>query len=118
MAAELSFFESAALYGVLAISFIAFIYAAMLTKQILGEGMATGKIIEIWKGIKEGANAYLKTQFKSIFIVIGFLGIIIFLSAEFVNVPLSISLGRAGAFLMGSFFSAMVVFSQCIMSTT
>jgi K(+)-stimulated pyrophosphate-energized sodium pump len=80
----------------------------MLTKQILGEGMATGKIIEIWKGIKEGANAYLKTQFKSIIIVIGFLGIIIFLSAEFVNVPLSISLGRAGAFLMGSFFSAMV----------
>ena len=32
----------------------------------------------------------------------------LFLSAEFVNVPLSISLGRAGAFLMGSFFSAMV----------
>ncbi len=108
MAAELSFFESAALYGVLITSFIAFIYAAILTKQILGEGMATGKIIEIWKGIKEGANAYLKTQFKSIIIVIGFLGIIIFLSAEFVNVPLSISLGRAGAFLMGSFFSAMV----------
>jgi K(+)-stimulated pyrophosphate-energized sodium pump len=108
MAVELSFFESAALYGVLATSFIAFIYAAILTKQILGEGMATGKIIEIWKGIKEGANAYLKTQFKSIIIVIGFLGIIIFLSAEFVNVPLSISLGRAGAFLMGSFFSAMV----------
>ena len=108
MAVELSFFESAALYGILATSFIAFIYAAMLTKQILGEGMATGKIIEIWKGIKEGANAYLKTQFKSIIIVVGFLGIIIFLSAEFVNVPLSISLGRAGAFLMGSFFSAMV----------
>ncbi len=108
MAVELTFFENMALYSVLGASILAFIYAAILAKQILKERIGTGRTLDIWKGIKDGANAYLKIQFKSIALVIGFLGIIIYFSAEFVGAPLSISLGRAGAFLMGSFFSAMV----------
>ncbi len=108
MPAEMTFFESAALYSVLGASILAFIYAAILARQILREEIGTGRTIEIWKGIKDGANAYLKTQFKSIILVIGFLGIIIYFSAEIIGASFSISLGRAGAFLMGAFFSAMV----------
>lgn len=108
MTAELLPFERAFLWGIVGISILAFIYAALLARQVLREKLGTGKMLDVWKGIRDGANAYLRTQFRSIIVVIGGLGIVLYLSAALADAPLSISIGRAGAFLMGAFFSAMV----------
>jgi len=108
MTSELLPFERAFLWGIVGISILAFIYAALLARQVLREKLGTGKMLDVWKGIRDGANAYLRTQFRSIIVVIGGLGIVLYLSAALADAPLSISIGRAGAFLMGAFFSAMV----------
>jgi len=108
LTAELLPFERAFLWGIVGISILAFIYAALLARQVLREKLGTGKMLDVWKGIRDGANAYLRTQFRSIIVVIGGLGIVLYLSAALADAPLSISIGRAGAFLMGAFFSAMV----------
>lgn len=108
MAVELSPFERTALWGVVSVAIGALIYAALLARHVLREKSGSGKMLEVWKGIRDGANAYLKTQFRSIVIIIGGLGVVLYLSAALADAPLSISLGRAGAFLMGAFFSAMV----------
>ena len=55
-------------------------------------------MMEVWEGIKQGANAYLKRQFRSILVLVGFLALILYASAAFVGEPFSISLGRAAAF--------------------
>jgi len=110
MGEELLFVEQVGLYAVIGVSVIALIYAVLLARQIFKEPTGSGKIKEIWGAIKAGANAYLKTQLRSIVIFIGFLGIFLYLSAVLTNYPFSITIGRVGAFLMGSFFSAMVGF--------
>jgi K(+)-stimulated pyrophosphate-energized sodium pump len=108
MPVELSSIERIALYAVVGISIAALIYAMILAKQVLKESSGSGKMKEVWNGIKLGANAYLMTQLKSIILFIGILGIVLYLSASLAGAPFSISIGRAGAFLMGTFFSAMV----------
>ncbi|MEM4245704.1 MAG: sodium-translocating pyrophosphatase [Candidatus Bathyarchaeia archaeon] len=108
MTTELLPIERFALYGVLSIACVALIYATGLARYTLRASTGTGKMKEVWNGIKEGANAYLKTQLKSVIIFIGVLGIVLYLSASLADAPFMISIGRAGAFLMGAFFSAMV----------
>jgi len=110
MGEELLFVEQVGLYSVIGVSVIALIYAVLLARQIFKEPTGSGKVKEIWGAIKAGANAYLKTQLRSIVIFIGVLGIFLYLSAVLTNYPFSITIGRVGAFLMGSFFSAMVGF--------
>ena len=63
MAAELSPVELAGLYSVITVAVGALIYALILRRQVLRESTGSGKVKEIWSGIKAGANAYLKTQF-------------------------------------------------------
>ncbi len=108
MSEQLLAFERIALYGVIAISILALIYAILLARQTFRASMGAGKMREVWGGIRQGANAYLRTQLKSIILFIGVLGIFLYLSADLADAPFSIAIGRAGAFLMGSFFSAMV----------
>jgi len=103
-------FESIALWSIIAISLGALVYAALLTRYVLREPKGSGKMLDVWQGIKQGANAYLREQFKSILLLIGVLAIVLYLTAHVADAPLSISLGRAGAFLMGAFFSGMVGF--------
>jgi K(+)-stimulated pyrophosphate-energized sodium pump len=116
MAVILSTFEHTALYAVIGISIAALIYALILRRQILRESTGSEKVKEVWNGIKSGANAYLKTQLKSVAIFIGILGVFLYLSAAIappialVTSPFLIIVGRVGAFLMGAFFSAMVGF--------
>jgi len=116
MAVILSTFEHTALYAVIGISIAALIYALILRRQILRESTGSEKVKEVWNGIKSGANAYLKTQLKSVAIFIGILGVFLYLSAALVpptalvTSPFLIIVGRVGAFLMGAFFSAMVGF--------
>jgi K(+)-stimulated pyrophosphate-energized sodium pump len=115
--AVLSTFEVVGLYSVVAVAFGALIYAMILRRQVLRESSGSGKVKEVWEGIKAGANAYLRTQFKSLILFIGILGALLYFSAaldpaitnnpEIPN-PVLIIIGRVGAFLIGAFFSAMV----------
>jgi K(+)-stimulated pyrophosphate-energized sodium pump len=117
MSAVLSPFETVGLYSVVAVAFGALIYALILRREVLRESTGSGKVKEVWNGIKAGANAYLKTQFKSLILFIGILGAFLYLSAaldpsiannpEIPN-PIFIIIGRVGAFLIGAFFSAMI----------
>jgi K(+)-stimulated pyrophosphate-energized sodium pump len=108
MSALLTPFEQTSLYVVVAIAIMALLYALVLRRQVLRESKGSGKVVEVWEGIKQGANAYLRTQFKSIIIFVGLLGIFLYFSAAMVNLPFFVSIGRVGAFLIGAFFSAMV----------
>jgi K(+)-stimulated pyrophosphate-energized sodium pump len=108
MAGELLPVEQIGLYAVIGVAIAALIYAIILARQVFKEPMGSGKAKEIWGGIKTGANAYLRTQLRSILIFVGVLGIFLYLSAALADYTLSITVGRVGAFLMGSFFSGMV----------
>ncbi len=103
-------FEQTALYTIIIVALGALLYAFLLSRQVLKQSKGSGKILEVWNGVKQGANAYLRRQFKSIILLIGVLAIFLYLSAALAGWPFSISLGRAAAFLMGAFFSAMVGF--------
>lgn len=108
MGTELLLWETYGLYGVIGISVIALIYAIILARQVFKEPTGFGKVTEVWSGIKSGANAYLRTQMRSVIIFVGILGIFLYLSAALADYPFEITVGRVGAFLMGAFFSAMV----------
>ncbi|MCL4430580.1 MAG: sodium-translocating pyrophosphatase [Chloroflexi bacterium] len=111
-----SSFEQIALYGVIGIAIGALFYALFLRKQILKEATGSEKLNTVWSGIKSGANAYLRTQLRSVVIFIGVLGIFLYVASALVppvaleTSPFLITIGRVGAFLMGAFFSAMVGF--------
>jgi K(+)-stimulated pyrophosphate-energized sodium pump len=116
MSAVLSPFETIGLYSVVAVAVGALIYALILRREVLRESTGSGKVKEVWEGIKSGANAYLKTQFKSLILFIGVLGAFLYVSAALdpsitgvqeIN-PFFIMIGRVGAFLIGVFFSAMI----------
>ena len=108
MTAILSPFELTALYIVVGVAVAALLYALVLRRQVLRETPSSGVAKEIWNGIREGANAYLKVQFKSIILFIGILGVFLYFSASLDNKPFFVAIGRVGAFLIGAFFSAMV----------
>jgi Na+/H+-translocating membrane pyrophosphatase len=113
MSAVLSPFETIGLYSVIAVAVGALIYALILRREVLRESTGSGKVKEVWNGIKSGANAYLKTQFRSLILFIGVLGAFLYISAaldpSITNVqninPFFIIIGRVGAFLIGVFFS-------------
>ncbi|MCW4047276.1 MAG: sodium-translocating pyrophosphatase [Candidatus Bathyarchaeota archaeon] len=113
----LSTFEIVGLYSVVAVAIGALIYALILRRQVLRESSGSGKVKDVWNGIKAGANAYLRTQFKSLILFIGILGAFLYFSAALdpavtnnpaIPNPVFIIIGRVGAFLIGAFFSAMI----------
>ena len=101
-------FESVALWGILGIAAGALVYAILLARQTLREDKGSGRMLVVWKGISEGANAYLRRQFKSILLVIAALAVALYFSSALVGGPPAISFGRAGAFLLGVTFSGLV----------
>jgi len=108
MAVGLSGFELAALLTVLGVAVSALIYAILLARQVFHESTGSGKVKDVWNGIRAGANAYLRTQLRVVIMFVGVLGVFLYLSAALANFSLAIQVGRVGAFLMGAFFSAMV----------
>src|SRR5215210_6406331 len=118
----LSAFEQGAVLVVLAISIFCIIYAFVLRAQILRQDKGTPRMQEVWGWIKEGANAYLSRQFRTIMILIGVLTFV--LAASVLIIPPTqeatevfgggaiawVAVGRAIAFLMGSLFSYSVGF--------
>jgi K(+)-stimulated pyrophosphate-energized sodium pump len=120
----LNTFEQIAIYGVLVVAFLGLGYAIFLRSQILREDKGTAKMQEVWGWIKEGADAYLARQLRSILPLIAILTVALFFSVYIVpptpealerfegmdpnNVRLLIGFARALAFVMGAGFSLLV----------
>ncbi|MCX6564455.1 MAG: sodium/proton-translocating pyrophosphatase, partial [Candidatus Aminicenantes bacterium] len=75
---HMSPFEALALKIVLGIALLGLAYALFLRRSILREDKGTPKMIEVWEAIKQGANAYLTRQLRTILPVIGLLTIALF----------------------------------------
>jgi K(+)-stimulated pyrophosphate-energized sodium pump len=108
-------FEKYALIVVVVIALLGLVYAAFLTRQILREPEGNDKMKRISKAISTGGNAYLMRQFRTILLVIFILAVFVFFTGWFAggtsvydNPKWLIGLGRAGGFLMGAIFSALV----------
>ncbi len=98
-------FELIAVWSVLGTAIAGLIYAIFLTFQILRADQGTEPMQRIAGAIRVGANTYLSRQFRTIAFLIVVLTILLYFTTT--QGP-RIALGRAGAFLMGSIFSALV----------
>ena len=72
-------FEVTAIWMVLIIAFFGLAYAMFLRRQVMLCDKGTGKMLDVWDGIRLGANAYLKRQLKTIIPLIFVFTIILFL---------------------------------------
>ena len=120
----LTTFETIAIWTVFGIAIIGLAYAWLLRSQIMKEDKGTAKMQEVWGAIRDGADAYLAQQLKSILPLIGVLTIALFFSVYIVppsaeamdrfsgmsegQVKLIIGIARAIAFVMGAGFSLTV----------
>jgi K(+)-stimulated pyrophosphate-energized sodium pump len=126
---NLNFLEQLVLYVVIAVAIVSFIYSWWLNKDVNKQPTGTKEMQEVWSGIKEGADAYLWRQLKSIAPIVFILTAALFLSvylvdpteaalAEFGSGTLAanlgldpiiiVAIGRTIAFIMGASFSATV----------
>jgi K(+)-stimulated pyrophosphate-energized sodium pump len=72
--------ETTMIYVVLGIAILGILYAVFLAMQILRNPKGSAKMQEVWAYIRTGANAYLRSQFRIIAILIGVLVVALFLS--------------------------------------
>jgi K(+)-stimulated pyrophosphate-energized sodium pump len=105
-------FEKGALIAILIVAIFGLLYAALLTRQILKQPEGTDKMKHLSMAIRKGGNAYLKRQFRTIVLIFFLLAVFVFFTGWFSlsehNPKWVIGLGRAGGFLMGALFSALV----------
>ncbi|MBI4057912.1 sodium-translocating pyrophosphatase [Candidatus Microgenomates bacterium] len=93
------------LLGIILGSSIAGIFVALyLARSVLVQEKGNEKMEDVGSAILTGANAYLKRQFKTITPIILVLTLFLYFTAP----NPTLALGRAGAFLLGTFFSALV----------
>src|SRR5215216_4705594 len=77
-------FEKTAIWSVFAVAWLGLAYAVFLRSQILREDKGTAKMQEVWNAIKDGANAYLQKQLRSILPLIAILTVVLFFSVYIV----------------------------------
>lgn len=77
--------ENTLIYIVLGIAVLGLLYALYLVRQILAEPKGSAKMQEVWNYIRTGANAYLRSQFRIIVVLIGILVVVLFFSVYVVN---------------------------------
>ncbi len=120
----LTTFETVAVWLVLAIALLGLGYAVFLRRQILREDKGTAEMQEVWDAIRQGADAYLSRQLRTILPFIVLLTILLFLSVYIVeptpgamerfagrseeSIRLIVGLGRAIGFIFGASFSLTV----------
>lgn len=80
----LSLIEVIAIWAVFGVAILGLLYANFLRTQILREDKGTDKMQEVWGAIKEGANAYLGRQLRSILPLIAVLTVVLFFSVYIV----------------------------------
>jgi K(+)-stimulated pyrophosphate-energized sodium pump len=107
----LTTFENAALWAILGIAFVALAYAYMLVRGVLAKDEGTETMRGISVAIREGANAYLTRQFKTLGAFVVILTVVLF--PLDVGDPINYSgstirIARSLAFLLGAGFSAAV----------
>ncbi len=116
--------EAIAIWVVFGIAIVGLLYALLLRSQIMREDKGTEKMQEVWGAIKDGANAYLQRQIRSIVPLIVVLTFALFFSVYIVppspealerfanqspdQVRFIIGIARALAFVMGAGFSLTV----------
>jgi K(+)-stimulated pyrophosphate-energized sodium pump len=96
--------ERVALWSVLGVAVLGLIYAGFLTAEVLRQDTGTAEMQRISRAIREGANAYLTRQFRTIALLVLVLAGLLYFTAGDQHV----AVGRACAFLMGTIFSAAV----------
>lgn len=120
----LSTLEQIAIWCVLAIAIVGLLYALYLRNQILKYDKGSEKMQRVWEAIRDGADAYLMRQLRTILPLIAILTIALFLSVYIVppspeamerfagrsddQVRLIIGFSRAFAFVLGATFSLIV----------
>ena len=120
----LSTFETVAIWSVFGIAIIGLLYAMFLRNQIMREDKGTERMQEVWGWIRDGADAYLQQQLKSILPFVGILTVVLFFSVYIVppteealmrfegmapdKISLTLGFARALAFVMGAGFSLAV----------
>src|SRR2546423_313030 len=116
--------EQAAVWIVLFLAFVALGYAGFLRAQVLAYDTGNDRMRQVWGWIRDGANAYLGRQFRTIVIAIIILCILMFYSVKLIPpsesakavwgsdeaAKTAVAIGRALSFLMGSMFSYAVGF--------
>src|SRR5436190_7002205 len=100
--------EQVGLWVVLIIAVLGLLYALMLVGQVKRADQGTPRMQEIAAAVREGADAYLRAQFRKIAILIVIITLVLYFTYTG-KVP-SFGVGRAIAFLVGSLFSFMVGF--------
>ncbi len=121
---NLTAIESLAMWAVVGIALLGLIYALFLRNQILREDMGTAEMQDVWGDIRDGADAYLGQQLRTILPFIAILTLVLFLSVYIVpptpealerfegyndsTVRLIIGISRAFAFVLGATFSLTV----------
>jgi K(+)-stimulated pyrophosphate-energized sodium pump len=113
-------FETTAIYGVLVIAVLSLVYAYLLRRNVMAEGTGTPAMVRIWTAIKDGADAYLRQQARTILPFMGILVFVLFGSVWIAkptpeavemfgdSARLIVAFGRAGAFILGASFSLLV----------
>jgi K(+)-stimulated pyrophosphate-energized sodium pump len=110
---DLTSFENAALWVILGVAFVALAYAYMLVRGVLAKDEGTETMRGISISIREGANAYLARQFRTLAVFVLVLTVVLFPLdvGEPINYSgTTIRIARSLAFLLGAGFSAAVGF--------
>jgi K(+)-stimulated pyrophosphate-energized sodium pump len=117
-------FETVSLWVVLCIAVIGLLYALLLRKQVMRNDKGSTQMQQIWNAIREGADAYLGRQLRTIIPLIIVLTVVLFFSVYLVSpseaasarfagysegqIKLFVGFARAIAFVMGAVFSLLV----------
>jgi K(+)-stimulated pyrophosphate-energized sodium pump len=117
-------YEAWAIWAVFVIALLGLAYARFLRNQIMREDKGTEKMQQVWGAIRDGADAYLGRQLRTILPLIVLLTFAMFFSVYIVppsegamarfsgespeTVRLYIGVARAIAFVMGASFSLLV----------
>ncbi|MHA1840257.1 MAG: sodium-translocating pyrophosphatase [Candidatus Ranarchaeia archaeon] len=121
---ELPSVSQLATVGVLATAITSLIYAWRLRRKILRFDTGSERMKSVWEDIRDGANAYLDRQLRTILPIMIVLAVVLFLSIYVIppsleakrvfpelseaSIRVLFAVGRAVAFLMGAGFSLLV----------
>jgi len=108
--------EIYSLIAVLVIAVLGLLYALMLVKQVKAADQGTKRMQDIAAAVREGADAYLAAQGRKIFPLIIIITFVLFFTTQ--SDLMAFKMGRAGAFIVGAFFSWLVGFVGMRLATT